>query len=192
MLSSRTRLILATALLAPILLYWGADRAPTEAPAPELTPGTADTDYYLRDATIRQFDVTGQLHQELRSPQLEHYPEPGELRAQTPDIVLFRNDSRGEVLISAQQGRMQDSNEQVWLNGTVRVKSSADKDASGTPLRLETEALTLVPSEQFIETDTAVTLFSQGGETRANGMRAYLNSRQVELLSDVEGRYETK
>jgi lipopolysaccharide export system protein LptC len=192
MLSSRTRLILATALLAPILLYWGADRAPTEAPAPELAPGGTDTDYYLRDATIRQFDASGQLHQELRSPQLEHYPQPGELRALTPDIVLFRNDARDEVLISAQQGRMQDSDEQVRLNGAVRVQSNSGKGASSTPLRLETEALTLMPSEQFIETDTAVTLFSQGGETRANGMKAYLNSRQVELLSDVEGRYETK
>jgi lipopolysaccharide export system protein LptC len=189
MLSSRTRLILATALLAPILLYWGADRAPTEAPAPEIAPGGADTDYYLRDATIRQFDSQGLLHQELRSPQLEHYPDPGELRAQAPDITLFRNETRGEVLISAEQGLMQDSTEQVRLNGSVKVLS---QPTGSTPLRLETQTLNLVPSEQFIETDTAVTLYSQGGETRANGMKAYLNTRQVELLSDVEGRYETK
>ncbi|UTW14000.1 LPS export ABC transporter periplasmic protein LptC [Marinobacterium rhizophilum] len=188
MLSSRTRLILATALLAPILLYWGADRAPTEAQAPQIAPGGADTDYYLRDATIRQFDARGLLHQELRSPQLEHYPEPGELRAQAPDITLFSNEDRGEVLISAQQGLMQDSDEQVRLNGAVKVLSQS----AGKPLRLETQTLSLLPSQQFIETDTAVTLFSQGGETRANGMKAYLNTRQVELLSDVEGRYETK
>ena len=189
MLSSRTRLILATALLAPILLYWGADRAPTETAAPELAPGRADTDYYLRDATIRQFDSQGQLHQELRSPQLEHYPSPGELKALTPDIVLFRNESRDEILINAEHGRMQDSSEQVTLSGTVSVLSSS---ANSTPLRLEAQTLTLTPSQQLIETDTAVTLFSQDGETRANGMKANLNTRQVELMSDVEGRYETK
>ncbi len=189
MLSSRTRLVLATALLAPILLYWGAGHAPTETHAPDIAPGAADTDYYLRDATIREFDARGELHQELRSPQLEHYPGPGELRAQAPDIVLFRNETRDEVLISAEQGLMLDSDEQVTLNGAVKVLSQS---ANAAPLRLETQTLSLMPSQQYIETDTAVTLYSQGGETRANGMKAYLNTRQVELLSDVEGRYETK
>jgi lipopolysaccharide export system protein LptC len=189
MLSSRTRLILATALLAPVLFYWGSGRAPSEAPLPELSPGSTDTDYYLRDATIRQFDAQGLLQQELSSPDLEHYPQPGVLKAQTPDIVLFGNNSRDQVLISAQRGQMLDSNEHIHLDGEVRVINSPD---AGPGLTLETQALSLVPSLQFIETDQAVTLFSQGGETRANGMKAYLNTRTVELLSDVEGRYETK
>ncbi len=189
MLSSRTRLILAASLLAPVLLYWGAGRAPTETPLPALTPGDAATDYYLRDAKIRQFDHQGLLHQELSSPRLEHFPEPGVLRAQSPDIVLFASKDQDQVVIRAQQGQMLDSNEQIDLSGDVSVTKSP---ASGADLRLETQTLTLIPSQQFVETDAAVTLFSRGGETRANGMKAHLNTRKVELLSDVEGRYEGK
>lgn len=189
MLRSRTRLILATALLAPVLLYWGAGRAPTETPAPTLAPDVADTDFYLRDARVRQFDASGRLHQELASPELEHYPEPGRLQATRPQVTLLRDDEAGgRVRISALEGEMLDSNERIDLSGDVRVFDEPD---SGTSLQLETTRLKLLPEQQYAETDAPVRIISEQGETAARGMKAYFNERKVELLSEVEGRYES-
>ncbi|NVK44120.1 MAG: LPS export ABC transporter periplasmic protein LptC [Oceanospirillaceae bacterium] len=187
MLSSRARLVLATALLAPVLLYWGFDRGPSESAVPELEGDVTNTDFYLRDARIQQFDGNGRLHQELRSPELEHYPEPGLLQAGTPKIEIFREEGGGRVRIEAAQGMLLDSNERVDLSGDVRLY---DEPEGGEPLKLETTTLTLLPDQQIAETDAAVRILGQRGETRAQGMKAYLEERKVELLSEVEGRYE--
>jgi len=187
MLSSRSRLILATAMLAPVLLYWGATRGPSESGVKELEGDAANTDFYLRDALIQQFDSNGQLHQELRSPELEHYPEPGLLEAGEPKILLLREKTGGQVRIEAARGMLLDSNERVDLSGDVQL---FDEPENGDVLHLETPSLTLLPDRRYAETDAPVRLLSPQGETRARGMKAYLNERKVELMSDVEGRYE--
>ncbi|GGO82864.1 lipopolysaccharide export system protein LptC [Marinobacterium nitratireducens] len=187
MLSSRSRLALATALLAPVLLYWGFDRGPSEPEVRALEGNVTNTDFYLRDARIQQFDADGRLHQQLQSPELEHYPEPGLLQASEPRIELARKGSEGRISIEAAEGMLMDSNERVDLSGDVRLH---DETADGPGLRLETSSLTLLPQQQYAETDARVRILAPGGETRGRGMKAYLEERKVELLSEVEGRYE--
>lgn len=187
MLSSRSRLILATAMLTPVLLYWGATRGPSESGVRELEGDVVDTDFYLRDARIQQFDSSGRLHQELRSPELEHYPDPGLLEAEAPKMLMFREETGGQVRVEATRGTLLDSNERIDLSGDVRL---FDEPEHGDALRLETPSLTLLPERQYAETDERVRLLSSHGETVARGMKAYLNERKVELMSDVEGRYE--
>jgi lipopolysaccharide export system protein LptC len=73
------------------------------------------------------------------------------------------------------------------LNDNVRIV----RDVDNRKATLTTTSLTLDNNAGTVYTNAPVEITDQIGVTRATGMKAWVNTRILELNSKVEGRYET-
>ena len=68
----------------------------------------------------------------------------------------------------------------IWRDGADGVRE----------IDLRTTDLRVLPESEYGETDKPVVIRTPGSESRGIGMRAYLNQRRIELLSEVRTIYE--
>ena len=59
-------------------------------------------------------------------------------------------------------------------------------------LEILTQDLRVLPETQYGETDKPVVIRTPNSESKSVGMRAYLEKRRLELLSQVTTTYETQ
>jgi len=70
-----------------------------------------------------------------------------------------------------------------------QVKVERLTEGKDDTLEIHTEALKVVPAEEYAETDQPVTIVTALGVTQAVGMQANLKQQQLELLAQVRGEY---
>ncbi len=184
MLQSRLRLSIALILLLVPLLWWGfaSTRLNDE---PLLDNGAARIDFFVREARITRWNQNGEMAQELSSPLMRHYPEPGEMLLDNPTTLIPREQS-GEFRILAQEGRMPDSQERIVLAGDVQLH---DNPPSGSASEMLTERLTLYPPRDYAHTDLPVRVIRGLDHMESQGMEVFFDEQRVELLSEVKGTY---
>ena len=182
----RLRLILSVIASILILGYWGFHEP--EYPLPPLPSEQAERqiDGFISGAVSVEYDEQGLPKQQLTSKRMTHYPVSDKTLLETPEVILFRQD-RAPVLIQAEEGEVGPDNIEIFLRDQVAVVEQEPQGFS-----LETDYLRLVPDNDFAETDAAVTLRSKSGETKANGMKAYLAEDRLQLLEKVRGFYEPR
>ncbi|KGK43100.1 hypothetical protein LH51_02005 [Nitrincola sp. A-D6] len=184
--AARLKLITGLALLLAALLYWGIFGSPGE-----ILSGDPDdperVDFFIRDAYITRFDENGQLSRIIESPHLQHFPVP-ELITLTSPLITLPRDNGGDTQISSDLGSMPDDESKIELAGNVRV---IDNSAAETPWVLTTSVMTLLPPDDYAETDAPVQLIQGTNRTDAIGMQAWLREHRIDLLSDVRGYYAT-
>lgn len=184
--AARLKLITGLAILLVALVYWGFFGSPSET----LTGNPNDperVDFFIRDAYITDFDENGQVSSIIQSPHLQHYPAPELITLNSPLITLPR-DTRGDTQISSDLGSMLDDESKIELAGNVRV---IDNPAADTPWVLTTSVMTLLPPDDYAETDAPVQIQQGTNRTDAIGMQAWLREHRIDLLSDVRGYYAT-
>src|SRR5690606_38975591 len=82
----------------------------------------------------------------------------------------------------------QDNQDVVLLWEDVKIQQAAsDKNKENTML---TQSLTIYPKQHLAVTKDPVKATQPGMTITGIGMRAHLNTKQVELLSHVRGYYE--
>lgn len=181
----KLKLILTLSLSALILGYWGF-REPHQAVTDLRDQRLLDeeVDGYLLKARMVEFDSTGEPRRILTAARIDHYPQRDLTLAASPEITLMRKDGN-PLHVTARQGLLRHGDNQIELQDEVVV---ADLD---TPrYRLETPSLTLYPDRDYAETDAPVHIFHLSGETRAIGMRMFLDQDRVQLLQRVRGIHE--
>ena len=89
MLTGRARLTAAAAILIPAVIYLGMDneRRP-DAAVEQPNPAHQQSDYYIVEARIRDFNDLGLLKQQLSASQLEHQPAMQQTLVVEPELVL--------------------------------------------------------------------------------------------------------
>lgn len=184
--AARLKLITGLALLLSALVYWGFFGGPSEILSGDPDDPTR-VDFFIRDAYITTFDENGQLSRIIESPHLQHFPAP-ELMTLTSPLITLPRDDRGDTQISSDLGSMPDDESKIELAGNVRV---IDNSAAQTPWVLTTSVLTLLPPEDYAETDAPVQIQQGINRTDAIGMQAWLKEQRIDLLSDVRGYYAT-
>jgi len=107
----------------------------------------------------------------------------------TPHITTYQSDGRTHNwLLDAERGRITSDNSIINLENKVLVKRA---EASGKlPLLIASRDVVVRPHENIIESSQPVRLESSNGVLQAIGFKAYLNSEQVELLSNVRGKFK--
>jgi len=148
-------------------------------------------DAFMEHAIAFRYGVEGQLRERISVAHWEHPTDGQTTRMTSPDLSLYRTD--GTLWhITAQQGighypMVGGTMESVDLQGEVHIAHYT------TPLApsdwaFETTALTLYSN--FAQTDQPILVHGpERLEIEAVGLKAYLDTRQVEFLHQVKSYY---
>lgn len=176
--------LIALLLLAGLSTWWVL--LLTRADEPPALVGPPRSDYSLSRFEMVALDKDGQESFVATGPLLTRHPYLGTLDIDEPRFQM--PDGKGGVwTASARDAWVQSDASQLRLLGDVRVRGPGP-EASAPELR--SELIDVFPRERRLESDEAVTVTGPGSILRGVGMRADLETRFVELLSEVQARYE--
>lgn len=145
-------------------------------------------DLVIRDARTRHYSVEGTLAYQVDADRITFFQFARRDRADLtePRMVFYQGeDSRWRT--ESRTGIAFNNGERVVLQGKVVV---SELPQPGITLR--TDKIVLKPRDEFAETDKIVTISDGVNRTTGKGMRADLKQDKVEILANVESRYETR
>jgi lipopolysaccharide export system protein LptC len=177
--------IIATAVV--VLLYFLLSYSETGSP-PEFSSQpqvNQQAEFYISNTHITQYDQQGVLDATIVSEYIEQNPTTNSVDMTMPRVNVFHL-GQPSWTITARTGVIIDNGDVVNLEHQV-VAVSEDRLTL-----LKTPQLMVYPSKKTASTDRAVSLVNNNGVTRAQGLQVDLDSKQIELLSNVRGQYEPK
>ena len=176
--------LVALVLLALASSWLALRLSRDDAPPPLVGPPRSD--YVLTDFELVALDQDGKESFVASGPLLTRHPFLGTLDIDQPRFRVPDGEG-GTWLARARDGWVQSDASQVRLLGDVWVTSP---DSGAGPTELRSELVDIFPRERRLATTDPVTITAPGSILRAVGMRADLQTRYVELLSEVRARHE--
>jgi len=173
-----TLLILVSAI-STAWLYWQEDAISVRPTDTHLA------DYTLHDFTLTRFDPNGMILQKLQAVQASHYPAAN-TQFETVEIWLYQ-DRQPIWYIQAERGEISEDNSELWLLGHTRLLRQTDKPTE--QLEILTADVHLWQDREYLETAAPTTIINAQGTTKGVGMQAWLATRQLQLISQVQGFY---
>ncbi|MEH6910941.1 MAG: LPS export ABC transporter periplasmic protein LptC [Oceanicoccus sp.] len=177
------RIVIATgavAVLFYLLAYPESGMQPT-------TTGKADVstkvNFYLVNDVSTQFDEQGLLELSVTAQRVRHNPGNSSVDLTNPVFQLY-TDGEHQWNVSAKYGVLFQHDDRAELMQEVVIVSTDQKTSLKTP------SLTIFPQKRQAQTDKPVTLLNSNGFTRAIGMKADLEKKEIALLNHVRGQYE--
>jgi len=141
--------------------------------------------YYLKSARILGTGPEGQLLYELQAGFAEQQDED---RVSFTDVRLnYSPQSEVPWTVNADSATIHRDEQRVQLHGHVRAISS--EGFSGNETEIRTQYLEIDPENYVAETDERVQIRIGGRSLTATGMLASLKDNQVELKSNVSGKF---
>ena len=142
-------------------------------------------------ATTRQFDANGNIEYELISDQIRFFEETEQysdayIEYKNPEFMFYAEDQREPITVTSEKGYSFDGGETIELNDKVTLVQPLE---NGELYQVDTDTLTILPTQQFAETDKPVIITQKIGVTTATGLKANLKQQRIELLSNVRGNY---
>ena len=151
--------------------------------------GPPRSDYTLTDFTLNALDAEGKLSFQTIGPTLARRGDDGSIFVTTPDYVIY--DGSGH--------EWKGKSDSAWVNkdGTImRLDGHAEMHRQASqgvqPVDVITRDLTTWPKDKKMETAAPATIIQPGSILRGTGMRGDLNTKVLELLSDVHATIEPK
>lgn len=197
----RNHLIISAILMLMLITgYWAYDGSIVSVSTSRAEIIRQDADYFLVDALVKEYDLTGALHYQLKTDSITHYPYNDNTLLQLPILTNF-SDS-GQITTSrSENGKLLPGGKDIelWDNVVIIQSSPSKKQQAGDhssdsapeqELRMDTDFITISPDQEVADTDRPVLITSDTGETRAIGMTAYYKQGKVQLKSRVRGVYE--
>lgn len=172
------------AALAVIVTFWwwqNDDLQSTESAA------TWIPDYYLTNATISQYDISGTLTSTISAQRFTHIREFGSTDMDQPRFNIYLNDN-DSWFGRANEGLILDSGAQINLNGDTLLTNGPDLLR---PLTLTSQSLRLFPNRNYAESEDQVRLQAKYSHLTGTGMRLTLNDQHLLLLSQVQSTHIT-
>lgn len=191
MLNTTGMLLLAAAVFYS-MEYW-PQQMPL-LPAVEEEARSMAPDYTITAFHAIDLDEGGRLRYELAAERLVHFGKPDHAELVAPDMVFYRNGTPGEPVASepwqltANTGTITENGERLDLVGDVKVARLVE-DGTGR-MTMESPQLTVFGNQEFASTDGPVTLRSAQAELTGIGMQIDMKKGQMQLLSQVRGRYD--
>lgn len=177
--------LLAVAVVGTEYLLW-LNRDRTDA---QTFAGPPRSDYTLTDFTMNALDSTGKRTFQVSGPNLARRGEDGSIFVTTPDYQLV--DGGGNPWVG--------KSDSAWVNkdGTImkllgHVEMHRQPTATDKRVDVVTTDLTTWPKEKKMETAAFATITQPGSILTGIGMRGDLNTKALELLSDVHSTLQPK
>jgi len=146
---------------------------------------TTQRGYYLKSARILGTGADGELLYEL---QAEHAEQQDDDRVSFTDVRLnYSPQSEVPWTVNADTATIEQDQQRVLLHGHVRAVSS--EGFSGNDTEIRTQYLEIDPENYLAETNERVQIRIGARSLTATGMLASLKENQVELKSNVSGKF---
>jgi lipopolysaccharide export system protein LptC len=155
----------------------------------------SEPDYYVEQFSFIRLPNNGQANYHITGEKLSHHPLNDNFEIQQPRINSFDADKvplniRADRAVIEQKNLQLTparENDQIHLQGDVQAERP--ETASSTYMKLQSEYLLLLPNENTMKTDQAVSLIAQSAEIHATGMIANNVTQQIRLLSKVRASF---
>ncbi|MBL0165232.1 MAG: LPS export ABC transporter periplasmic protein LptC [Xanthomonadales bacterium] len=157
---------------------------------PPLEPtfsGPPRSGYTLDNFSMNALDEHGKLSFTVSGPRLTRRGEDGSIFVSTPDYVIVDKDSHPWIGLSDSASVNKDGSI-MKLEGHVEMERQPDANTSAA--RIVTSDLIAHPRDNTLETAAPAQITQPGSILRGTGMRGDLNSKTLELLSDVHNTFE--
>lgn len=178
-------ILLATLAAGSQILVWLTRPPPLE---PTFS-GPPRSSYTLDSFSLNALDAEGKLSFTISGPRLTRRSEDGSIFVSTPDYVMVDKDGnpwigRSDAAWVNQDGSL------MKLEGNVEMRRVTSETVK--PATLSTSNLTAMPKAKKLETAAPAQISQPGSILRGTGLRGDLNTKVLELLSDVHNTFEPK
>ena len=191
-------ILLLTGLLVIIWYQWRDQFI--EIPEGKLSYNKPD--YIIESFKSRIYAESGELHYEIKSRMLSHFPLDDSIQLEKPWITFYEENGTPWV-VEADKGSSVSSDEfilsgNVKIKGTVAEKSPVDweKTEEDSPVfykhsqvKMNTDTLTLHIKNLFASTHDPVTIFNEKNKIESTGLEADFRNDVLVLSKDVKGIY---
>ncbi|MEP6881959.1 MAG: LPS export ABC transporter periplasmic protein LptC [Dokdonella sp.] len=157
---------------------------------PPLEPtfnGPPRSGYTLDNFSMNALDEKGKLSFTVSGPRLTRHGGDGSIFVSTPDYVIVDKDGNPWVGRSDSAWVSKDGST-MKLEGNVEMQRRASADVKEA--MITTSDLTAHTRDKTIETAAPARITQPGSILRGTGLRGDLNSKVLELLSDVHNTFE--
>jgi lipopolysaccharide export system protein LptC len=144
---------------------------------------------YIDESLATTINEQGIRTYTLVSPHTVQLPGDQGTWLERPDIRVFQQD--GQTLdwrIRSLKGWISHDNQLIRLENAVSMKRPIT--SGKTPVNITTRKLLVYPYKEYAETDEPTRLVSPEIVADSVGVKAWLRTEFLELLSDVRGTYE--
>lgn len=184
----RTWLPLAVVVMLITLGLWYSESPPSgflgKRPTPQQQSEAANL--IIRDAKTRNYNTEGVLAYRVNAERITYYKFAPRDRADLIEPrILFYKQQKPKWLTQSKSGIAFNDGERVLLSGDVDILEQPQPG-----ITLHTQSITVIPQEEFAETDDYVTVINGLSRTTGKGLRADLKQDKIKLLSEVKSIYE--
>jgi lipopolysaccharide export system protein LptC len=146
-------------------------------------------DYVLSDFELVALNKQGQEAFTVRAPRLERDPDAKTMTIATPLFVIppAPGSQNKPWEVRARTGWVSPEGKELRLRGQVTAQST---NKEGKPVTMATEELNVFPDDKRATTTAPIRLSQPGFTLNGRGLDADLKANNIELKSDIKGRYE--
>jgi lipopolysaccharide export system protein LptC len=150
--------------------------------------GRHDPDLFIEDFKAVSLDAQGRVRQALTAKLARHYPDDDTTEFDVP-VITFSDPDKPRLTVTADRGTVTGDREHAHFYGNVKgVRDATKADANDGPVVLTSEYLHVLPKEDRVLTDKAVTIKDPRGIISATGMEFDNRSKKVKFGSHVSGQ----
>lgn len=165
--------------------YWLNMQTQTEPPKANVNTRYS-VDALMENFSATKMDEQGVPHFIVSAKQLHHYPEDDSSTLDEPVLTTISNEGIA-IHTTAKQGKISSKGDDVFLQDNVEMQR--DASVQQDKFSLKTEYLHMLPKQNLITTDRAVTLTNINTTVNAVGLEMDYKLRTFKLLSRVKSEY---
>lgn len=188
-MNSKLIIQLAFLLVLATAVNWYLDSITDEADQKIIQKN--DPDLYMSNASLTQFDMQGAIQHRIQASRFTHYPLTDITTLVMPTITLYK-DNGPPWNIKSRAGRIlpgpSETGRTLELWDSVLIEKARSENEIVT---IRSESFTVLPEQDYAETDQTVIIDDNTGRTVASGMKAYLTPGHFIFFSSEKQRVST-
>jgi lipopolysaccharide export system protein LptC len=145
-------------------------------------------DIVVENLSATQMALTGAPRYAVVAKRMLHYPDDRTTELEFPELIHY-DQSSVPVTIRSDRGELSADGKDAYFRDNVLVRRPAY--AEDEEMTLATSFLHVIPDQDLARTDAPVTLTKGDSTVRSVGLEFNNATRDVKLLSQVRGTFQT-
>jgi lipopolysaccharide export system protein LptC len=151
-----------------------------------------DADVFVENFKAINLDKDGRVRQALAARRADHFPDDDNTALVDPRIA-FTDPDKPRLDVSSDRATVTGNREHAYFEGHVKAVREPAVQPGGKsegPVTFESEFLHVIPKEDRIVTDRAVTISEPRGTINATGLEYDNKTKVLKLKSKVSGQIQ--
>jgi len=165
--------------------YWLNQQAQPDPALPDSST-RHDPDAIVENFSALKLNKQGTPYFIMSAAKMLHYPDDDSTILEIPRITLLAED-KPSLLATAVAGSISGKGDEMFLQKNVEVLREAGNQYD--QLKMQTEYLHIIPDQDLVSSNSAVTITDPHTTVQAYGMEMNNKTRKIKLLSQVKSEY---